>query len=189
MAELRPDIGYFPGGRHQTYRYNLDSLRDYIDFGEKLVCNGRILEGADVLHEATVRYEADAELFLDLGVTYFMALREHQAHRGLWEDPADEEDLADNCIAALEEAIALDSGLTPAYNLLGRIFAIRGRHDEALQLWQTSLAIDRNQPQLREEMDFFQHAVMKERDRELETELSRTRQHHWKIFPPPGKED
>jgi len=141
------------------YRYNFDSLDEYLETGEKLGQEGRLAEGADVLREATNRYPESATAFYDLGVALFLELREEHAHLELWEDLAENENVAEECVYALESAIERDPKLTEAFTNLGTILALRGRRDEAIAAWERSLALNPNQPDVLEELDLYRNKL------------------------------
>lgn len=142
-----------------AYRYNFDSLDEYLETGEKLGQEGRLAEGADVLREATNRYPESATAFYDLGVALFLQLREEHAHLELWEDLAENENVAEECVYALESAVERDPNLTEAFTNLGSILALRGRRDEAIAAWERSLVLNPNQPDVSEELELYRQKL------------------------------
>ena len=53
-------------------------------------------------------------------------------------------------LQALERAAAISPGDLKTLNTLGALYAKRGREDDARRIWQQSLSLDPNQPQIRE---------------------------------------
>ncbi|MGI8905540.1 MAG: tetratricopeptide repeat protein [Candidatus Sumerlaeaceae bacterium] len=139
----------------QGYRYNLDSLEEYLATGERIANEGRLDEAVDLMREATQRYPDSPTGRYNLGVALFLRLREDKQHLDLWEDLADDEQLADEAMVSLEAAIERDGGFIQAYNNLARIYALRGRSDDAIRTWERSLSIQPDQPTVQAEMELY----------------------------------
>jgi len=161
MADLTPNPNDTSSDDDQTLgnqpslRYNLDSLDEYLATGEKVAREGRLAEAVDLMREATNRFPESATGKYNLGVALFLRLREDKAHLELWEDLADDEQLADEAIVALEGAIDSDPSFVAAYNNLARLYALRNRSEEALAMWGRSLELDPNQETVRAEMELY----------------------------------
>lgn len=143
----------------QSYRYNLDSLEEYLATGERIANEGRLDEAVDVMREATQRYPESPTGRYNLGVALFLRVREDRAHLDLWEDLAGDEQLVEEAITALEGAIERDGGFVQAYNNLARLYALRGRSDEALATWKRSLEIMPDQPTVQAEMELYKSRI------------------------------
>src|SRR3954454_297047 len=109
----------------EGYRYNLDSLEEYLATGERIANEGRLDEAVDLMREATQRYPESPTGRYNLGVALFLRVREDRAHLDLWEDLAGDEQLVEEAITALEGAIERDGGFVQAYNNLARLYALR----------------------------------------------------------------
>ena len=129
-------------------RYNFDTIEEYISTAERLAEEGRVDEAVDILREATDKYPQNAHAYYDLGVTIFMKLREDLAHLELWENLADDEELAEECHFAFQSAIQRDPTMVAAYTNLGTLLALRGRVRKAIESWEKSLELNPNQPEL-----------------------------------------
>jgi tetratricopeptide (TPR) repeat protein len=142
-----------------TLRYNLDSLDDYIDVSEQVAREGRLDEAVDVLREATQRYPESPTGQYNLGVALFLRVKQDREHLELWENLADDEQFASEAIDALEAAIAADAGFVQAYNNLGRLYALKGRRQEACDTWEKSLKLNPEQPEIRADLDVYRDKI------------------------------
>lgn len=157
----------------ETYRYNLDSLDDYLATGEQIAKLGRLDEAVDIMREATRRYPESPTGKYNLGVALFLRVREDKAHLELWEDLADDENLADEAIAALQDAVAQDPNFIAAYNNLGRLLALRNRPREAFAAWERSLQLDPSQETVQAEMDLYRSKLSPAKEDLEEREILR----------------
>ena len=142
-----------------SLRYNLDSLDDYIAVSETVAGEGRLDEAVDLLREATARYPESPTGRYNLGVALFLRVRKDREHLELWENLADDEQYAEEAIVALEDAIAADPKFTQAYNNLARLYALRGRKEDAMKAWTTSLELDPEQTEVRSEMVLYHDSI------------------------------
>jgi tetratricopeptide (TPR) repeat protein len=138
-----------------TYRYNFDTIEEYLSTSEHLARDQRLDEGVDILREAVERYPDSAMAHYNLGVAIFMKLREDLAHLELWENLADDEEFAEECHWAFQAAIERDRGLVPAYKNLGTLLALRGRVRKAIEVWEQALALDPDQPDLAADLEMY----------------------------------
>jgi tetratricopeptide (TPR) repeat protein len=139
----------------ETYRYNLDSLEEYLATGERVAKEGRLDEAVDVMREAAHRYPESPTGRYNLGVALFLRLREERAHLDLWEDLAGDEQLVEEAIDNLQQAVERDPGFVGAYNNLARLYALRGRAEEAVATWGKSLSIQPEQPEVQAELELY----------------------------------
>lgn len=149
-------------------RYNLDSLDDYISVSEQVAREGRLDEAVDVLREANHRYPDSPTGRYNLGVALFLRVKKDREHLELWENLADDEQYAEEAIAALEGAIDADPGFIAAYNNLGRLYALRGRKPQAVAAWRKSLELNPNQPEVQADLEMYAEDIAP-RDEELQT--------------------
>src|SRR5690606_34544947 len=105
--------------------------------------------------EATNRFPDSATGKYNLGVALFLRLREDKAHLELWEDLADDEQLAEEAMIALQGAVESDPNFIAAYNNLARLYALRNRAEDALATWEKSLALNPDQPTVQAEMELY----------------------------------
>lgn len=89
----------------------------------------------------------------DLAVVYLSQLHDKYEHLEIWDDLAEDEALFEAAVSAEEAALDLDSEFVPALNNLGTLFALRGWWEDAIEEWEYSLAIDPEQPELREDLE------------------------------------
>lgn len=139
----------------ETFRYNFDSLEEYLSTGERVANEGRLDEAVDIMREATQRYPESPTGRYNLGVALFLRLREDKEHLDLWEDLADDEELAEEAMVSLEAAIERDPAFLQAYNNLARIYALRGRSEDAIRTWERSLSFQPDQPTVQAEMELY----------------------------------
>ncbi len=128
-----------------TYRYNFDTLDEYLTTGEQMAADGRHEESVAILREASDRYGDNANAQYNLGTALLLAVREDLARNELWESLSDEEDLLEQAIVAFQNAIDRDPQMLPAYNNLARALSLHGRKDDALLVWERSLQINPDQ--------------------------------------------
>jgi tetratricopeptide (TPR) repeat protein len=157
--ELAEDAGF---------RYNLDSLDDYIVTTEEVAREGRLDEAVDVMREGVKRYPDSATGQYNLGVALFLRVKKDRDHLVLWENLADDDQLAEEAINALEAAVETDPSFVQALNNLATLYALRGRKQEALDAWNRSLKLDSNQPEVRADMEMYCSGISP-RDEDLET--------------------
>ena len=142
-----------------SLRYNLDSLDDYLSVGQEVAREGRLDEAIDVMREANSRFPESATGSYNLGVALFLRLKQDKDRLELWENLADDENLVSEAITALEGAVAADPKFVAAYNNLGKLYALRGRSEEAFRAWEKSLEIDENQPEVKADMDLYRNRI------------------------------
>jgi tetratricopeptide (TPR) repeat protein len=150
-------------------RYNLDSLEDYLSVSERVAHEGRLDEAVDMLREANKRYPDSPTGRYNLGVALFLRVKQDREHLELWENLADDEQYAEEAIVALEGAIEADPGYIPAYNNLGRLYALRGRKPDAIAVWQKSLQLKPDQPEVVADMEMYRDDLSLT-DEEIETQ-------------------
>lgn len=157
VNETNPDENELP--ESSTLRYNLDSLDDYIAVSETVAREGRLDEAVDLLREATTRYPESPTGRYNLGVALFLRVRKDREHLELWENLADDEQYAEEAILSLEEAIEADPKFIQAYNNLARLYALRGRKEDAMKAWTTSLELNPEQAEIRSEMEMYRDNI------------------------------
>lgn len=135
------------------YRYNLDTLQEYLATARQIAGDGRLDEAIDLLREAVRRHPDSPTAHFDLGSAHFEKLRRDLSHLELWESLADDEEAAEECFDQLQTAVSLDPGMVPAYNRLGTLLALRGRHQKAIEVWEQSLAIMPDQPEISADLE------------------------------------
>ena len=150
-----------------TLRYNLDTLDDYITTSEQVAREGRFDEAVDVMREANLRYPESPTGRYNLGVALFLRVKQDNEHLELWENLADDDQLAEEAISALEGAIEVDPDFVQAYNNLARLYALRGRKQEAIETWEKSLKYNPDQPEIRSDMEMYRNEISP-RDEDIE---------------------
>lgn len=148
-------------------RYNLDSLDDYIGTTEQIAREGRLDEAVEVMREGVDRFPDSPTGQYNLGVALFLRVKKDREHLLLWENLADDDQLAEEAIAALEGAVDTDPKFVQAWNNLGTLYALRGRKNEALDAWNKSLALDADQPEVRDDIEMYCKGISP-RDEDLE---------------------
>lgn len=148
-------------------RYNLDDLDDYISVSEKVAGEGRLDEAVDVMREANRRFPESPTGRYNLGVALFLRVKQDREHLELWENLADDDQLAEEAINALEGAIEADPNFVQAYNNLARLYALRGRKHDAVAMWEKSLGFQPDQPEIISDMAMYRDK-MSPRDEDIE---------------------
>lgn len=149
------------------YRYNLDSLDDYIATTEEVAGEGRLDEAVELMREGVQRYPESATGRYNLGVALYLRVKKDRERLELWENLADDEQLAEEAIGALEEAILTDPGFIEAYNNLATLYAVMGRKQQALATWEKSLSLDPNQPEVLADVEMYKEGLSPD-DEDLE---------------------
>lgn len=153
MAENEAQENEADGSSLPSYRYNLDGLEEYLTTAEQIAKDGRYNEAAAILREAVQRYPDSATAHYEFGVAQFLRLQQDLAHLELWESLADDEEAAEECFQAFQEAIRLDPAMTEAYVRLGSLLALRGRPRKAIEVWEKALELNPDQPGIREDIE------------------------------------
>lgn len=152
----------------KNYRYNLDSLDDYIVTTEQVAKEGRLDEAVEVMREGVKRYPESPTGRYNLGVALFLRVKKDREHLELWENLADDEQLAEEAIGALEGAIVADPNFVQAYNNLATLYALKGEKERALKTWEKSLELNPDQPEVRADMEMYKTGLSPS-DEDLET--------------------
>jgi tetratricopeptide (TPR) repeat protein len=153
MAENEAQENEADGSSLPSYRYNLDGLEEYLTTAEQIAKDGRYNEAASMLREAVQRYPDSARAHYEFGVAQFLRLQQDLAHLELWESLADDEEAAEECFHAFQEAIRLDPSMTEAYVRLGSLLALRGRPRKAIEVWEKALELNPDLPGIREDIE------------------------------------
>jgi tetratricopeptide (TPR) repeat protein len=143
--------------------YDFESPEEYFSAAAAASRSGTHDESIAIMREAVQRWPEDATAHFDLAAAIFMKLQADRLHLELWEDLADEEDLAEECFSSLQSAISRDPNMAPAYRDLGTLLALRGRPQKAIEAWEQALKIDPDQPALATELEMLR-SKLKESD-------------------------
>ncbi len=141
-----------PDGENTTFRFPYSTVNEYLEAAETAADASQLEHAIEILREAVARFPDSAEAHYDLGVALFMLLEARLSHLEIWENLADEEELAEECVAAFEAAIERKPDFAPAYTNLANLLALRGMPQRAVELWQRSLELDPNQPEVVENL-------------------------------------
>jgi len=142
------DIGQSPA-------YGFETIGEYFGAAEAASRSGTHDESIAIMREAVQRWPEDADAHFNLAAAIFMKLKADWSHLELWEDLADEEELAEECFACLKAAISRDPNMAVAYKDLGTLLALRGRPDKAIEAWEQALKIEPDQPTLQADLDML----------------------------------
>ena len=142
-------------GAGESAGYDFESVEEYFGAAEAASQSGTHDESIAIMREAVQRWPEDAAAHFNLAAAIFMKLKADWAHLELWEDLADEEDLAEECFTSLKDAINRDPDMAPAYKDLGTLLALRGRTERAIEAWEQALKVDPDQPTLRADLEML----------------------------------
>lgn len=135
------------------------TVEEYFAASESLASASRFEEAIDLLRKAVELFPDSAAATYNLGVALILKIRDDVARLELWEDNTDANSDTEEAIEALENAIALQPDMVPAYNNLGRLHALRGDAEHAIEAWRKSLEIDEFQPIIREELELYKNKI------------------------------
>jgi tetratricopeptide (TPR) repeat protein len=135
--------------------YNLETLEKYLETAEQAAADQRLAESVAILREAVRRHPDRALAHYNLGVAIFMMLEADLSHLEIWENLAEQEELAEECVVAFQTAIERDPGMSAAYTNLASLLVLRGRTPEAVEFWEKSLELDPEQPEVRQNLEIY----------------------------------
>ncbi|MCX7626095.1 MAG: tetratricopeptide repeat protein [Candidatus Sumerlaeaceae bacterium] len=139
----------------KQWTYSFATVDEYLEAAENAGDEKQLEKSIEILREAVERFPDSAEAHYDLGVALFMLLESRLAHLDFWENLAEDEELAEEAVAAFEAAIERKPDFAPAYTNLGNMLALRGDARKAVNLWQRSLELEPNQPEVRDNLDRY----------------------------------
>lgn len=153
------------GTNSKQWRYPFTRVEEYLEAAENAGDEKQLEQALDILREAVERFPDSGEAHYDLGVALFMLLESRLAHLDLWENLAEDEELAEETIAAFEAAIERKPDFAPAYTNLANMLALRGNARKAVALWQRSLELDPDQPEVKDNLERYIPLVEEDTDR------------------------
>ena len=127
-------------------------LEKLLHEAEEHMQEGAYRKAAEIALEATREFPQSPLPFHALSVVYLRLLQSDIEHLEMWEDLSDDEAYCDAAIGAAKTAIDLDEEFVPARNNLAMLYAVRGWWDEAVKQWETSLSIQPDQSQVRQDL-------------------------------------
>lgn len=134
----------------------LGDIESMIDEGETYSENGNFDEAINVFSAVVEHFPESPLGYYNLGVAHFLKLREEIETSELWEDFVDEEGHYEEAVNSFEQALELQEDFVPALNNLATAYAMRGKFQEAIELWERSLEIDPDQPEIRQDLQNVQ---------------------------------
>jgi tetratricopeptide (TPR) repeat protein len=151
-----------PEGTSESYKYPYTCVEEYLENAELKANSDQLAEAVEILREAVRRFPDSAEAHYDLGMALFMLLEMKLANVDIWKNLAEDEGLAEECVAAFEAAIEKKPDFAPAYANLGNLMALRGNGKAAVSLWTRALELDPNQPEIRDNLQRYQTTLLKD---------------------------
>jgi tetratricopeptide (TPR) repeat protein len=137
----------------------LGDLPSMLEEGLNLAESGDLDEAIEILTDAVERFPESPLSHYNLGVAHFMKLKEDLEHVEMWEDYADDEGHYEEAVASFEHALEIDEKFVGALNNLATLYALRDRAEDAIDLWERSLEIDPDQPEVREDLDEYRQQL------------------------------
>ena len=113
---------------------------------------GNYRDAADIAKSACEKFDHSPLPFHAVSVIYLRLLQNDKEHDQMWEDLADDEGLFEAAVGAAETALDIDEEFNPARNNLAILFAMRGWWKEAIAQYETSLSIEPDQSQIRQDL-------------------------------------
>lgn len=153
------------GENSNQWKYPFSTVEEYLEAAENAGDEKQLERALDILREAVERFPDSGDAHYDLGVALFMLLESRLAHLDLWENLAEDEELAEEAIAAFEAAIERKPDFAPAYTNLANMLALRGNVRKAVALWQRSLELDPDQPEVKDNLERYLPLVEGDTDR------------------------
>ena len=120
--------------------------------GEKLAEAGHLDESFEVFKSATEKFPDSALAHYNLSVAYFLKLKIDKSQDLWWENKVDDETLLEEAISECRAAVDLEPNFVAALSNLGLLLALSGQKIEAIEIWETSLKLESDQPELRDDL-------------------------------------
>ena len=147
MTDEGKDMGYLDAGE-----FDDEELGEILREAEELLKDGDYDGAVEKLQEAAEQAPESPLPRHNQSVVHLMRLMEDYSHEELWEDLADDEGAFEAAVSEAEAALEIDGDFVPARNNLGRLFAVRGWWENAIEQWEISLSTYADQPQVRKDL-------------------------------------
>lgn len=141
-------------------------LPSILEEGLNLAESGDLDEAIEILGEAVDRFPESPLSHYNLGVAHFMKMKEDLEHTEMWEDYHDEEGHYEEAVSAFEHALEIDENFVGALNNLATLYALRDRGEDAIELWERSLQVESDQPEIRADLEDYRAHVEEEEEGE-----------------------
>lgn len=139
-------------------------LNDFLEKAEQAATDENYEEAVEILENAAEKFPESVLAHYNLGVVYYMRLKEDLDHVEVWEDYSDEEGYYEEAVSEFQQTIDLDPDFVPALNNLGRLYALREMWEEAIEQWEHSLEVQPNQPEIEDSIKTAQENLEEEEE-------------------------
>ena len=133
-----------------------ETYEDLVTRGVELAEQESFAEAIAALERAAELDDARVDAHYNLAVLYGLLAMSDLKAEEYFEDHVDEEILLQNAIDEYQRVLELDDTHIAAHNNLGTIYALHGERDLAVHELELSLALDPDQPDIREQLDELQ---------------------------------
>ena len=137
----------------EKYEKNPEDAETCLELGIAYGEQGNFTQAVPLLRKAVELDPENPNTHYNLAVAYGIILIDDLEIDEIWEDHTDEEELFELAINGYLRVIELDPEFIEAYNNLGTLYAIRGWHKEAKEIWEKSLELDPNQDDIKMELE------------------------------------
>ncbi len=130
-----------------------ETYDELVERGVELAEKEKYAEAVECLKKAIELDDERLEAHYNLAVIYGLLAMGDIAAEELFEDHVDEEILFQNAVEEYQRVLEIEPGHIPAHNNLATVFALHGERDLAIQELETSLELDPDQPEVREQLE------------------------------------
>ncbi len=123
-------------------------MNEMLEKADQAASDGNYDEAIEVLENAVEKFPESVFTHYNLGVVYYMKLKEDMDHAEVWEDYSDEEGYYEESVMEFQQALELDPDFVPALNNLGNLYALREMWEEASEQYEHSLEVNPDQPEI-----------------------------------------
>lgn len=134
-------------------------LNTILEKADQLASSGSFDEAIEALDGAVEKFPESVLAHYNLGVVYYMRLREDLDHVEVWEDYADEQGYYEEAVSEFQQTLDLDPDFVPALNNLGNLYALKEMWEEAIEQWEHSLEVNPDQPEISDSLKSAQEEL------------------------------
>lgn len=131
------------------------TLDEQIEAAEVAGKEGDFAKALVILRGAVERHPDDARARYALGLAIFLSFKADITHQEIWEPLSDDEELAEEAEAELEQAIELNPKMAEAYATLGILKGLRGENRAAVEILEKALELEPGIFSVRENLEII----------------------------------
>jgi tetratricopeptide (TPR) repeat protein len=130
-----------------------DDLVQLIEETEELAEAGELKKALRLWRKSIDRFSDEPVAYFHMALGCFRLLSEEMTTGGVWDSTAEMAALHEEALSHCDECLEMDDEFIPALNLMGALHVLRDDHKEAVKAWKRSLAIDEDQPDVKQDLE------------------------------------